>query len=406
MRADHGRIEADLAELIVVQSVTGDEFAIQDLVAAKLADAGLAVERVTTPLSAIESDPDFPGIEVDRTELPIVAGRLVGERPGRTLLLCGHVDVVPPGDPATWTTPAFEPVVRDGNMYGRGACDMKGGLVAAIEAMRLVAKEDLAGEVVLLAVPSEEDGGSGALAAIRAGYTADGCIITEPTNLEVVVAHGGAITFTLGVPGKAAHASLRREGVSALDNLSYLVEALRSDEAARNAAETRPEMVGIGLPYPTIIGQVHGGNWASTVMDSLEAHGRYGVTLGQDCDGAGADLRAAVERASAEHEYLADHPVKVTTWGGRFDSSSIAADHPLPVSLQGAAESIGAHVPQAIGAPYGADMRLFINQGKTPTVMYGPGDGRVAHAADEHVPLSEVAECAEVLAAWIKHELA
>ena len=120
-------------------------------------------------------------------------------------------------------------------------------------------------------------------------------------------------------------------------------------------------------------------------------------------DGAAADLRGAIERAAAEHEFLADHPVAVTVWGGRFDSSFIAADHELPLSLQAAAASIGARVPQPIGAPYGADMRLFINQGNTPTLMYGPGDVRVGHAADEHVPLAEVAECAEVLAAWLAH---
>lgn len=403
--ADESRVIRDLAALVTVPSITGDEFAVQDMVAELLADIGLQVERLVVPLAEVQDDPDFPGIEVERSELPIVAGRLVGNRPGPTLMLCGHVDVVPPGDPATWTSPAFEPEIRDGAMYGRGTCDMKGGLVAAIEAMRLVGVDDLAGEVVLLAVPSEEDGGSGALAAIRAGYTADACIITEPSNMELVVAHGGAITFTLGVPGKAAHASMRREGVSALDNLSYLVEALQADETARNASESRPEMRAIGLPYPTIIGQVSGGNWASTVMDHVDANGRYGVMLDQDCDGAGDDLRAAISRAAAEHEFLADHPPTVTTWGGRFDSSEIAPDHPLPTSLQAAAAAIGAHVPRTIGAPYGADMRLFINQGQTPTVMYGPGDVKVGHAADENVPIAEVVECADVLARWIRDRL-
>jgi len=403
--ANRDRIERDLAALIAVPSITGDEFAVQDMVADLLADIGLQVERLVVPLGDIESDPGFPGIEVDRTELPIVAGRLVGSRPGPTLILCGHVDVVPPGDPATWTTPAFEPEIRDGSMYGRGACDMKGGLVAAIEAVRLVGGDDLAGEVILLAVPSEEDGGSGALAAIRAGYTGDACIITEPSNMEMVVAHGGAITFTLGVPGKAAHASMRREGVSALDNLAYLVEALRADEEARTAAEPRAEMQAIGLPYPTIIGQVEGGNWASTVMDHVEAHGRYGVTLDQDCDGAAVELREAIAIAAAEHEFLGDNPPSVAVWGGRFDSSAIEADHSLPLSLQAAARAVGAYVPKPIGAPYGADMRLFINQGNTPTVMYGPGDVKVAHAADENVPIAEIVECAEVLARWIRDRL-
>jgi len=401
LKADADRIAMDLAALIAIPSITGDEHEVQEAVATLLGEAGLLVERHLVALADVEADPAFPGVEMERTHLPIVAGRLRGSRPGPTLMLCGHVDVVPPGDPATWTTPAFEPRIRNGSMYGRGACDMKGGLVAALEALRLVAAVDFAGEVILLAVPSEEDGGSGALAAIRAGYTADACIITEPTNMEMVVAHGGAITFTLGVPGRAAHASVRREGVSALDNLAYLVEALRADEATRNAAETRPEMRAIGLPYPTIIGRVSGGNWASTVMDSLEAHGRYGVMLGQDCDGAGDDLRTAISSAAAEHDFLADHPPMVTTWGGRFGSAAIDASHPLCQSLQAAAAACSAHVPAAIGAPYGADMRLFINEGDTPTVMYGPGDVKSAHSADEHVPLTEVADCAEVLAHWI-----
>ena len=406
MRPDPSRIADQLAELIAIPSVTGDEFAAQDVVARLVADAGMTVERLDVPLEAVAGHPAFPGVEMERTSLPIVAGRLTGTSPGPRLMLVGHIDVVPPGDPATWTTPAFTPAVRDGAMYGRGACDMKGGLVAALEACRLVADREFAGEVVFLSVPSEEDGGSGALAAIVNGYTADACVITEPTNMDVVVAHGGAITFTLDVPGRAAHASMRREGASALEHLTYLVEALVTDETARNAAEDHPLMREIGLPYPTIIGQVEGGNWASTVMDRVIAHGRYGVTLGQDCDGAARDLRDAITSAAAEHDFLADNPPEVTVWGGRFDSSSIPADHPLPRALADASTSAGHGTPRLVGAPYGADMRLFINQGDTPTVMYGPGDVRAAHAADEHVPLDEVAECATTLATWLVSTLA
>ncbi len=402
MTPDRGRITEQLSELVAIPSITGDEFAAQDTVAAMVADAGMTVERLDVPIADIEDHPSFPGVEMERTMLPIVAGRISGSRPGPRRMVVGHIDVVPPGDPTTWTTPAFTPMVRDGALYGRGACDMKGGLVAALEACRLVAATgDLAGEIVFLSVPSEEDGGSGALAAILAGYSADACVITEPTNMDVVVAHGGAITFTLDVPGKAAHASMRREGASALDHLSYLVEALTTDEAARNAAEEHPLMRAIGLPYPTIIGQVQGGNWASTVMDRVVAHGRYGVKLGQDCDGAADDLRRAVETAAAEHDFLAEHPPGLTVWGGRFDSSSVPMDHPLPAALVEAASRTARRTPDLIGAPYGADMRLFINHGETPTVMYGPGDVRSAHAADEHVPLDEVTECAAVLASWL-----
>ncbi len=405
---DADRTRHDLEELIAIPSITGHEGAIQDRLAEMLAGDGLAVERFDGDLTALATDLRFPGTEVEHEGLPVVVGRFDTGLPGPTIMLDAHVDVVPPGDPATWSTPAFVPAVRDGNVYGRGACDMKGGLVAALAAIRaLVARPaGLTGQVLLALVPGEEDGGSGSFAVIRAGYTADVCVIPEPTSLDVVVAHGGAITFTLDVPGKAAHASMRREGVSALDNLTYLVEALRQDETERNAAESDPRMASIGLPYPTIIGQVEGGNWASTVMDRVVAHGRYGVTVAQDAADAAADLRRAVDRACARHPFLAEHPVEVSIWGGRFDSATVASDHPLPVSLAAAHQAVTAADTSLVGVPYGADMRLFVQEAGIPTVMYGPGSARAAHSADEHVPLDEVLVCAEVLSTWVRETLA
>lgn len=258
--------------------------------ARSMGEIGLDVDWLEVDPDELSRDPDFPGYEVPRDELIVVAGTLDTGRPGPHRMLQGHVDVVPPGEPMTWTSPAFEPRVAEGRMFGRGACDMKGGVVAMLEAVRLALESgEATGRVSVVTVPSEEDGGAGALAAIRAGHTADMAVITEPTRLEVVVAHAGAITFTVRVPGRAAHASMRREGVSALDKLAVLMQALAEDERVRNEAEDHPLMRAIGLPYPTIIGQVEGGNWPSTVMGSVVAHGRYGVKLGQDCDDAAAD---------------------------------------------------------------------------------------------------------------------
>jgi acetylornithine deacetylase len=402
------RVRRDLEELIAIPSITGQERAIQDHLAALLAEDGFDVRRIDGDLEVLSADPRFPGTEVEHDGLPLVVAEFDTGRDGPTILLDAHVDVVPPGEPETWTTPPFEPAVRDGKVFGRGACDMKGGLVAAVEAMRALAadRSGLVGKAVLALVPGEEDGGSGTFALVKAGYGADVCVIPEPTRLEVVVAHGGAITFTLDVPGRAAHASMRREGVSALDNLSYLVEALRDDERVRNEAERDPRMRAIGLPYPTIIGQVEGGNWASTVMDRVVAHGRYGVTLGQDAAGAAADLRRAVGRACQGHPFLSEHPVEVTIWGGRFDSAAVASDHPLPAGIARAHAAVTGTPPALIGAPYGADMRLLVQEAGIPTVMYGPGDVRAAHSADEFVPLDEVVTCAEVLARWMGQVLA
>ncbi|MEK6719992.1 MAG: ArgE/DapE family deacylase [Chloroflexota bacterium] len=401
---DPDRIEAELRDLVAIRSVTGHEDAVQAEIERRLTGIGLRVERIDVDPAVAMADPDWPGSEVPRTNLPVVIGRL-GRPGGRRIVLVGHVDVVPPGDPATWTVDPWAGEVRDGNLYGRGACDMKGGVVAILEALRALvasgADKNLDCEIVAAFVPSEEDGGQGMLAAIRAGATGDVALITEPTNLDVVIAHAGAITFRLTVPGRAAHASMRREGVSALDKLQVLGRALEGDEAARNASETDPLMTALGLPYPTIIGIVHGGDWASTVMDRVVADGRYGVRLGQTWRDAEADLRACIEGACARDDFLRDHPASVEIVGGRFSSARVAADHPLPVAMAEAVEDTLGRRPALLGEPYGADMRLLINEGGTPTVMFGPGDVAVAHAADESVPLAQVADCARTIVTWV-----
>jgi acetylornithine deacetylase len=401
-------IEADLRELIRIPSITGSEEAIQDAMERLFGEVGLETKRIVTDPVAFADDPDFPGAEMPRTSLPVVTGRL-GRAGGRRILLVGHVDVVPPGDPATWSVDPWSAEIREGRMYGRGACDMKGGVVAIVAAVRALvasgAAEALDGELLVVSVPSEEDGGQGMLAAIRAGCTGDAAIITEPTELDVVIAHAGAITFRLTVPGRAAHASTRREGVSALDNLYTLIRALEADETARNAAETDPLMTVLDLPYATMIGKVEGGEWASTVVDRVVAEGRYGVKLGQTWRDAEADLRACIDAACAADPFLRDHPVEVELTGGKFSSARIPADHSLSVSLADACEATLGRRPELLGEPYGADMRLLVNEGATPTVIFGPGNVRVAHSADEYVSLTEVADCARVLAAWVVGEL-
>ncbi|MGZ9276863.1 MAG: ArgE/DapE family deacylase [Candidatus Limnocylindrales bacterium] len=406
---DRERMIADLQSLIRIPSITGSEEAVAAWTADALRDLGLAVELVAPDPITIRADPDWPGEEMDRTALPVVIGRAGSPGRGPRIILSGHLDVVPPGDPATWTTDPWGAEIRDGRLYGRGACDMKGGVVSIMAAVRMLGAtgvlERLDGELLVVLVPSEEDGGQGTLAAIRAGATGDLAVITEPSNLDVVVAHAGAITFRLTVPGRAAHASQRREGVSALDKLFVLSRALEADETRRNAAETDPLMTALGLPYPTIIGMVEGGEWASTVLDQVVAHGRYGVRLGQSAAGAEADLRAAITDACVADDFLRDHPATVEITGGRFGSARVASDHRLPVGLAAVAEAVTGRRPDLLGEPYGADMQMYVNVGDTPCVIFGPGDVRVAHSADEYVPLDEVEACARVLAAWVVGEI-
>jgi acetylornithine deacetylase len=398
----------ELAAIVRIPSITGREEAVAAALAERVGAAGMAVETILADPASIRADPAWPGEETERSVLPVVIGRL-GRGGARRVVLSGHIDVVPPGDPATWTADPWGGEVRAGALYGRGACDMKGGVAAILAAVRALvasgAAGRLGGELLVALVPGEEDGGQGTLAAIRAGATGDVAIITEPSNLDIVVAHAGAVTFRLTVPGRAAHASQRREGVSALDNLYVILRALEADETARNTAETDPLMTALGLPYPTIVGIVAGGEWASTVLDRVVVDGRYGVRLGQSPADAAADLRRAIETANAADPFLRDHPATVEIVGGQFGSGRVPSDHPLPVGLASVIEAVAGRRPALLGEPYGADMRLFINEGGTPCVMYGPGDVKVAHSADEHVPLAEVEECARVLAAWVVREL-
>lgn len=405
---DRDRLIDDLETLVRIESITGSEENIADWAAGALLELGLRVEVARSDLERLRDDPAWPGEEMERTTLPIVVGR-AGSADGRRLILSGHLDVVPPGDPASWTVDPWGAEIREDRLYGRGACDMKGGVAAILAAVRSLGVDGslhrLDGELMVVLVPSEEDGGQGTLGAIRSGATADMAIITEPSQLDVVVAHAGAITFRLTVPGRAAHASQRREGISALDKLFELTRALEGDERRRNEAETDPLMTALGLPYPTIIGIVEGGDWASTVLDKVVAYGRYGVKLGQSPAEAEADLRAAIAEACAADGFLRDHPATVEITGGRFGSARVPSDHPLPTGLADVVERVTGRRPALLGEPYGADMQMFVNHGDTPCVIFGPGDVRVAHSADEHVPLDEVETCARVLAEWVRSEI-
>ena len=404
---DRDRIAADLAAVVAHPSLTGSEGEVQTEMALRMTTAGLDVERVDVPAAELALDPDFPGVEVAREVHPVVAGRLGDRESGRRAIIAGHVDVVGGGDELQWTSPPFQPRIADGLLYGRGACDMKAGVVAGLAAMRALveAEVELGGEAILLTVPGEEDGGAGMLAAIRSGYAGGVAVITEPTELQIVTATAGAITFTLTIEGRSAHAAFRREGVSAIEKLWPIVRALDQNEHERNDGETLRAMRDLGLPYPTSIGRVAAGEWSSTVPDRLVAEGRFGVRVGQTVAEAEAELRGVIAEACAADDWLRDHPAGVEISGGRFGSASVANDHPLSWGLAETARDVLGKLPDFLGMPYGADARLLIDHGDTPTVLYGPGDPNLAHAPDEHVALEDVARCARVLAVWLMRTL-
>ncbi|WP_055493058.1 ArgE/DapE family deacylase [Streptomyces sp. TP-A0356] len=398
---DEAAIARTLSELIAIPSVTGTpaESEIQHELAGRLDRLGLDVDLWSMNLPELWDDPGFPGAEAPRDE----AWGLVASSPdggdGPVLILQGHVDVVPPGDPTSWAGDPFVARTAGDTVYGRGACDMKAGLVAhlaALEAVRATGAR-LRGRVAVHFVVGEEDGGLGAFGTLRRGYTGDACVITEPTNGTLVTANAGALTFRIAVPGRAAHASSRDEGVSAVDAYLPIHRALAALETERNAGPD-PLMAEYPIPYALSVGTVHSGDWASSVPDLLVAEGRLGVRLDEDPAAARAGLERCVARACAADPWLRTHPAVVTWPGGRFASGRLPAGHPLRDAVTAAhADATGGPRPRERGAPYGSDLRLYAAEG-IPTLQYGPGDVRLAHSPREQVSVREIATVARTLA--------
>jgi acetylornithine deacetylase len=400
-RIDAEPILADLVTMVGFASVggTAGETAVQLWCAEKLAGLGAQVDVWEIDVSGACTQADFPGMEVERDRAVGVVGSWGDADPA--LILCGHTDVVPPGDLTAWSTDPFTMVVRDGHAVGRGTCDMLGGLAAVLTAVRAVRDSgaELRRGLAVHTVSAEEDGGLGAWATLRHGHRGAACVIAEPTSGELVVANGGSLTFRLEVPGLATHGSARLRGVSAIDKLVPLLAALAELEAVRNA-EDDPLMRHLELPYPISVGKAHAGDWASTVPDLAVLEGRYGVRLGEDIAAAQQQFADTVGSVCAADPWLADHPVRISWPGGRFASGRLRADDPLADQVAAAATSAGARTPHAVGAPYGSDLRHFAAVG-IPTLQYGPGDVGLAHAADERVPVAELVTCARTYAALI-----
>lgn len=383
--------------LIGLESLGGRESGAQRAVADLMREAGLEVEHWTIDLDTLKRDPSYHA-EVERAEALGVIGRMGGDD-GPSLILNGHIDVVPAGEPGRWTVPAWQGTVRDGRVYGRGAADMKGGLCCAIFALRALRDAGItpAGRVSVQSVVGEEDGGLGTLACVRRGERADAAIVLEPTRLTVAPAQAGAFNFRITVPGRAAHGALRAEGVDPIAAFIPIYQALQALEGRRNTRPRHPLFADQALPYALCVGTLRAGVWASTVAESLVCEGRLGVAPDEDGAAARRELVDAVAEAAQRDSWLREHPPVVEWWGGQFEPAVIAANHPIVGTLGDAYEQVCGHAPTVEGMPYGADMRLLVNEGGIPTVLFGPGDVRRAHAPDEFVEIAELEACVRTL---------
>ena len=205
-----------------------------------------------------------------------------------------------------------------GLLYGRGACDMKGGLASRISALRALGElgVELDGDVTVAATVGEEDGGVGALATILRGYRADAALICEPTRLRLVPAQGGALVFRLVVEGRATHAALRSRGVSALEKSLPFFEDLRELERERAATVGHPLFDILEDKAPINVGIVQSGNWPVTVPEPLVAEVRVGLVPGEDLAALRSSLSERIARVAGRDPWLREHPPRIERTGG------------------------------------------------------------------------------------------
>jgi acetylornithine deacetylase len=164
-------------------------------------------------------------------------------------------------------------------------------------------------------------------------------------------------------------------------------------------------MAALGLPYPTTVGIVRGGVWASNVMEHLTAEIRVGVAIHETITAAEGRFERTLRAALAGDPWLDAHPLRIERTGAAFGSSRIDPGHPLVLAVQAAATKISGVAPPPIGVPYGCDMALWIREGKAASIVFGPGDVSHAHAVDERVSLQEAADVGRILVEAARHIL-
>ncbi len=387
---DRAALAEDLAALVRIPSLTGQERPALEWLAARAEALGLRAELTHHDLAALRAHPDHPGEEAPREELVGLAVTLAGRGP-RRLCLDGHVDVVRPGTVPWRHGDPYSGAIEDGRLYGRGTVDMKAGVVAALHALAAYAAAGVtpAAEVVLLCVGSEEDGGLGTFAALRADARFDAALIPEPTGFDVVCAQAGALTFQGEVGGRAAHAAERLHGRSALDRYVELHRRFAEHERAINTGIEHPLMRELPLAYPINVGRIQAGEWSSSVPDRLTFEGRLGVPVGVEPQ----DAIRAFEALTDDGE---EPPVRLSWNGGFFAPGETPHDHPFVSLVTGAVGEVRGRACAA-GVPWGADMRLFTARG-IPCAMVGTTGIERAHAVDEWVALDEVLDVARIVA--------
>jgi acetylornithine deacetylase len=375
-----------MEELLVELVAARDEGAGQALMRRAFADCGLEPVDVPLDAEAIRADPHHSPFSWSVEGKSNVVADWPGSGGGRSLILNGHIDVVPPASEALWSSPPFT-ARREGDwIYGRGAGDMKAGLVAMTGAVRALRRAgvELRGDLHLHSVVEEECTGNGTLQCLLAAAHADACVITEPHHDHFTVAQVGVLWFHVDVRGVPGHAA--RGGRGAFDAALDVLVELRRLEAELNA-DPPPPYDAIEHPINLNPGVVTAGDWPSTVPAECTLSCRLAMYPGQDP----AELQRRVEKAVAPYEVRYD--------GFVCEGSVVADDEAVVVALGDAYAAVHGERPPLRATTATTDARHFVRSG-IPAVCFGPLAEEI-HGIDERVSLRSMVDVARVLARFV-----
>jgi acetylornithine deacetylase len=365
-----------LRDLVAIDSVNpslvpgaAGERAIADAIAAYLRRIGLDVD-----------------IQDAAPGRPNVIGVLEGRARGRSIMFCGHVDTVGVDGMAA----PFDPVERDGRLYGRGAQDMKGGVAAMVDAARTIAVDGLdSGRVIIAAVVDEEYASIGADALV-ARWRADAAVVTEPTDLEIAIGHKGFAWAEVRTRGRAAHGSRPRDGRDAILRMGRVLHALERLDRQLQSAVPHPLLGTASLHASTITG----GREFSSYPDSCTLKLERRTLPGESDECVSAELERVLEDLRREDpEFDAD--VEAVFARPAYE---VAADHELPrAALEARGPEPGHDHANFVGMSFWTDAAVLGSAG-IPSVLFGPG-GAGLHSTEEYVNVEDVLRCRDVLAA-------
>jgi acetylornithine deacetylase len=403
--ADWDRQIAFTRELIRYPSLRGQEHTAQEFVHKALAERGYAMDRWTIDVDAIRDHPGFSPVAVPYDNAVNVIGTHTPRRAtGRSLILNGHIDVVPEGPHDMWSRPPFEPHLEGDWLYGRGGADMKAGLVAnvfAMDALRACGLQPAA-TVYIQSVTEEECTGNGALSALLRGYRADAAIIPEPEDDMVVRANCGVLWFAVEIRGKPVHVREAGSGSSAILSAWTVIGALQELERRWNAEKGEHRYFeDLGHPININIGKIAGGDWASSVPAWCRLDVRAAIYPGVEPRDAAAEIEAAIRQAAPGDAFLSNNPPRITFNGffakGYVLEEGTEAEATLARSFERASEG---RTLQSLTTPGYLDGRVFVLYDDCPCLVFGPRSENI-HGFDERVSLDSLKRVTKTIAAFI-----